>query len=159
MIGNIIPELLAEEITQYFKIAESSIRKRAPKILHEKGDHLNKVFNFILGDSYMHPHLHPGEEKVENMQLIEGSFALVIFNEAGEVKRTIILEKGKREKISVPAFTWHTYVMLTNKVVVFETMEGVYDPSTWKELAPWAPAENTSEAMPFLETLRASVLS
>ena len=158
MIENIIPELLAEEVTRHFKIAESSIRKRSPKTLHEKGDYLNKVFNFILGDSYMRPHLHPGKEKIEKMHLIQGSFALVIFDETGGVKRSILLEKGKKEYIAVPAFTWHTYVMLTKEVVVYETMEGVYDPSTWKEMAPWAPTENTSEAAPFLETLKTSVL-
>jgi cupin fold WbuC family metalloprotein len=158
MIENIIPELLADEVTRHFKIAEGSIRKRSPKILHEKCDYLNKVFNFILGDSYMRPHLHPGKEKIEKMHLIQGSFALVIFDETGGVKRSILLEKGKKEYIAVPAFTWHTYVMLTKEVVVYETMEGVYDPSTWKEMAPWAPAENTPEAAPFLETLKTSVL-
>ena len=80
MNENIVPELLEEEITQHYKVAEDSIRKRSPKILHEKGDYLNKVFNFILEDSYMHPHLHPGEEKIEKMHLIQGSFALVIFD-------------------------------------------------------------------------------
>ena len=159
MNENIIPELSEEEIVQHFKVAEDSIRKRSPKILHEKGDYLNKVFNFIVIDSYMHPHLHPGKEKIEKMHLIQGSFALVIFDETGGVKKTIVLEKGKKEYISVPAFTWHTYVMLTKEVIVYETMEGVYEPSTWKEMAPWAPAENTAEAVPFLQMLKAEALS
>ena len=154
MNENIIAELLEEDVIQHFKIAECSIRKRSPKILHEKGDYLNKVFNFILDDSYMCPHLHPGVEKIEKMHLIQGSFALVIFDENGGVKETIVLEKGKKEIIAVPAFTWHTYVMLTKEVVVYETMEGIYDPATWKEMAPWAPAENTAEAVPFLEMLK-----
>jgi cupin fold WbuC family metalloprotein len=159
MIENVIPDLSDEEIDQHFKVAGDSIRKRSPKILHEKGDYLNKVFNFILADSYMHPHLHPGEEKIEKMHLIQGSFALVIFDEKGEIKETIVLEKGKKEYIAVPAFTWHTYVMLTKEVVVYETMEGVYDQATWKELAPWAPAENTAEAVLFLEMLKAEASS
>jgi len=159
MNENIVPELFEEEIIQHFKVAEGSIRKRSHKILHEKGDYLNKVFNFILDDSYMHPHLHPGEEKIEKMHLIQGSFALVIFDEKGKVKETITLEKGKKDYIAVPAFTWHTYVMLTKKVIVFETMEGFYEPATWKEMAPWAPDENTAEAVPFLEMLKAEASS
>lgn len=159
MNENIIPELLEEEVAQYFKIAESSIRKRSPKILHEKGDYLNKVFNFILDDSYMHPHLHPGKEKIEKMHLIRGSFALVIFDENGGVQETIVLEKGKKEYIAVPAFTWHTYVMLTKEVIVYETMEGVYDPATWKEMAAWAPEENTVEAVPYLSLLKNSIVT
>ena len=157
MNENIIPELLAEEVAQHFKIAERSIRKRSPKILHGKGDYLNKVFNFILADSYMHPHLHPTKEKIEKMYLIQGSFALLIFNETGEVKKSIILEKGKNEYIAVPAFTWHTYVMLAKEVIVYETMEGVYDPSTWKKMAPWAPEENTTEATAYLSNLKLEI--
>jgi len=157
MNENVIPELSKEEVTQHFKFAEDSTRKRSPKILHEKGDYLNKVFNFILEDSYMHPHLHPGEEKIEKMHLIQGSFALIIFDENGEVKETLVLKKGKKEYIVVPAFTWHTYVMLTKEVIVYETMEGVYDPTTWKEMAYWAPSENTENAVPFLEMLKTKV--
>ncbi len=69
----------------------------------------------MLFDSYMHPHLHPGEEKIEKMYLIDGSFALVLFNDKGDINETIILEKGKKESVEVPAFTWHTYVMLSTK--------------------------------------------
>ena len=154
-----IPSLLEGEISDYFGIANSSIRKRSPKILHNKGDYLNKVFNFILFDSYMHPHLHPGEEKIEKMYLINGSFALVLFNDKGDIDETIILEKGKKESFEVPAFTWHTYVMLKNEVIIYEEMDGVYDPSSWKEMAPWAPLENSLESAIYLETLKSKLVA
>ena len=102
----------------------------------------------------MHPHLHPSSEKIEKMYLVKGSFGLLIFDDDGKVTDTIILEKELNTFLEVPAFTWHTYVMLTKEVVVYETMEGVYDQATWKEMAPWAPAENTTEAVPFLEKLK-----
>ena len=62
-----IPELSNKEIKFHFTEANKTSRRRSPLILHEKGDYLNKVFNFILEDSYMHPHLHPSDEKIENM--------------------------------------------------------------------------------------------
>ena len=154
MISNKVPQLSEKEINKYFDLSQNSERKRAPKILHKKGDYANKVFNFILSDSYMHPHLHPSKEKIEKMYLIHGSFALIIFDDKGEVKETIILEKGKREFLAVPSFTWHTYVMLSEKVIIYETMEGVYDPSTWKKMAPWAPKENSLDASKYLEMLK-----
>ena len=159
MVDKIIPILLENEISYHFALANSSIRKRSPKILHKKGDYLNKVFNFILFDSYMHPHLHPGEEKIEKMYLIDGSFALVLFNDKGDINETIILEKGKKESVEVPAFTWHTYVMLKNEVIIYEEMDGVYDPSSWKEMAPWAPLENSSESAIYLEALKANLVA
>jgi cupin fold WbuC family metalloprotein len=127
--------------------------------MHKQGDYHNRVFNFILEDSYMHPHLHPSEEKIEKMFLLDGSFALITFDDDGEVTNTYVLAKGGRESIDVPAFTWHTYVMLTKEVIVFETMEGVYNPSTWKKMAPWAPSENTLEAPTYLEILKSKVVA
>jgi cupin fold WbuC family metalloprotein len=149
-----LPKLSDEELSQYFIEAERSPRKRFPKIIHNQGDYHNKVINFVLYDSYMQPHLHPGNEKIEKMYLLAGSFALMLFDEKGEISSTIILEKGGRESVNVPAFTWHTYVMLTEKVVIYETMEGVYKPSTWKKMASWAPLENTSEAINYLNILK-----
>ena len=87
------------------------------------------------------------------MYLVRGSFALVIFNNDGDIKNIHILEKDKKEFVSVPAFTWHTYVMLTNEVIIYEEMEGFYNPDTWKKMAKWAPNENTPEAITYLHDL------
>ena len=149
-----IPEPSLEDINYYFDLAYHSERRRSPKIMHKKGDYINKVFNFILSDSYMQPHLHPGSEKIEKMYLIKGSFALIIFDDKGNVKETVVLSKGEKEFVSVPAYAWHTYVMLTNEVIVYETMDGVYEPSSWKEMASWAPKENAVGASNYLETLK-----
>jgi cupin fold WbuC family metalloprotein len=127
--------------------------------MHKKGDYINKVFNFILSDSYMQPHLHPGSEKIEKMYLIKGSFALIIFDDKGNVKETVVLSKGEKEFVSVPAYAWHTYVMLTNEVIVYETMDGVYEPSSWKEMASWAPKENAVGASNYLETLKNNLVN
>ena len=158
MTAEKIPELSSDEVSLYFSVAKNSERCRSPKIMHKQGDYHNRVFNFILEESYMHPHLHPSEEKIEKMYLLDGSFALITFDDDGEVTNTYVLAKDGRESIDVPAFTWHTYVMLTKEVIVFETMEGVYNPSTWKKMAPWAPSENTLEAPAYLERLKSKVV-
>ena len=93
MPTNRIPEPSLDDINYYFDLAYNSERRRSPKIMHKKGDYINKVFNFLLSDSYMQPHLHPGSEKIEKMYLIKGSFALIIFNDDGEIIESIILEK------------------------------------------------------------------
>ena len=151
-----LPKLSSEEVSQHFIEAEQSPRKRFPKILHNQGDYNNKVINFVLADSYMQPHLHPGEEKIEKMYLLDGSFALITFDDEGEITNTLVLAKGKRESIDVPAFTWHTYVMLTKEVIIYETMKGVYNPTTWKKMASWAPLENTKDSLSYLNDLKKS---
>ena len=157
MILNKPPHLSEKEIKEYFDLAQNSEKRRTPKILHKKSDYLNKVFNFVLSDSYMHPHLHPSDEKIEKMYLVKGSFALIIFDNEGKITESIKLEEGKKEFIAVPAFTWHTYIMLSDEVIIYETMEGIYEIDTWKKMASWAPKENSLDAESYLEILKSKV--
>ena len=152
-----IPELSNKEIESHFIQANKTTRRRSPLILHQKGDYLNKVFNFILEDSYMHPHLHPSDEKIENMYLIKGSFGLIEFDNKGNINKTTILKEGNLTSIKVPAFTWHTYVMLSQENIVYETMEGKYEPNSWKKMAPWAPIEESNQAPSYLQELKSSL--
>lgn len=60
------PPMLSElDLQEDLIKARSSPRRRYPKLLHKPGDELNHVFNFIIRDSYMRPHMHPGDEKIE----------------------------------------------------------------------------------------------
>lgn len=149
-----IPVISQIEIDEFMQKAAESPRQRYPKILHEPGDEFNRVFNFMKAGSYMQPHLHPGEEKIEKMYLIQGKFAVLFFDENGKIKDIVLLEKGKKEHIEIPAFACHTYVMLTDEVVCYETMMGKYDPETWKKLAKWAPSEDSPESLAFLTMLK-----
>ena len=158
MQSDLIPKIPKEDMLYFYNEAEHSIRRRYNHILHKKGDYLNRVFNFLYQDSYMQPHLHTGPERTEKMYLIEGSFALITFNNNGAINKITTLSIGERDYIEVPPKTWHTYVMLTEEVVIYETMEGSYDPLTWKEMASWAPIENTKEGVTYLEYLKNQAL-
>ena len=105
----------------------------------------------------MQPHLHPSDEKIENMYLIKGSFGLIEFDDNGSITKTTLLTEGNLTSIKVPAFTWHTYVMLSRKNIVYETMEGKYEPNSWKKMASWAPVEDSEEAHSYLEGLKSSL--
>lgn len=156
MKATAIPELSEQEINDGIALAASSARRRHPKLLHRPGAELNRVFNFMMHDSYMQPHLHPGEEKVEKIYLVQGKIAALFFDEQGAIKERTLLEKGGTELIEVPAFTWHTYVMLSEHAISYETMMGVYEPSTWKNFAPWAPPEGSPESSTYLNFLKAA---
>lgn len=154
MSDSAIPQLSEREIEEGLSQARSSSRHRYPKLLHKPGDEFNRVFNFITRGSYMQPHLHPGEEKIEDIYIVEGKMATIFFDDQGVVRNVVLLEKGGLEYVKVPAFAWHTYVMLTDEVVTYETMMGRYDPLTWKQFAVWAPAENSPESLSYLSTLK-----
>ena len=145
--------MTANDKKKYFEKASLSIRKRFPLIIHKKGDEFNQVFNFILRESYMQPHMHPASKMIEKMHLISGSFKLIIFRDNGEPLKVYNVDKNNN-RIAVPSFTWHTYVMTSKKTIVFETMEGVYDPKTWKKIPAWAPEESNIKAKEYYENLK-----
>jgi cupin fold WbuC family metalloprotein len=108
----------------------------------------------MMADTYMQPHLHPAAEKIERISLVEGRIAVLYFDEGGKVKDVTVLDKGRCDYVDVPAFTWHTYVMLTDSAITCETMMGRYEPATWKDFAAWAPREGTPEAAAYLDDLK-----
>lgn len=150
-----IPTLSEQDIQEGLRSAELSPRRRHPKILHKPGAEFNQVFNFNMHDTYMQPHLHPGEEKIEEIYVVSGKIAVLYFDNAGAITKITHLQKGGTEVIKVPAFTWHTYVMLTDRTVSYETMMGKYDPKTWKHFADWAPLENSEASYDYLNFLKA----
>jgi cupin fold WbuC family metalloprotein len=153
-----IPKHSDAILKEYLQKASESPRRRFPKIMHQPGDEFNQVFNFMMEDTYMQPHMHPGIEKIEKMYLVRGSFAVLFFNETGKVEKISVLENGGCEYIEIPAFVWHTYVMLKDKVITYETMMGKFDPKTWKTPSKWAPGENTPESKTYLDSLKMQVL-
>ena len=152
-----IPKLSPADMSEYLQKAASSPRRRYPKILHKPGDEFNRVINVMMEDMYMQPHLHPGKGNIEKMHIVQGKFAVLLFHEKGEIDQIILLEKGTIEYVEIPSLAWHTYVMLSETVISYETMMGKYNPETWKTLAEWAPAENTKESFAYLNELKQKV--
>lgn len=153
-----IPAITEEEKKEGILLADASPRRRHPRILHQPGAEFNEVFNFMMGDSYMQPHLHPGEEKIEMIYLVQGKVAVLFFDDKGAVTKCTLLEKEGVDMIAVPAFTWHTYVMLTPSAITYETMMGKYEPQTWKEFFAIAPGENTADSEGYLAFLKKEAL-
>ena len=145
-VASIYPQLTEDEIKAGLLIAQTSSKHRHALILHKPGDEFNRAVNFILRDSYMQPHMHPGSEKIEDIYLIAGTMSVFFFDENGRIEQSYLLHDESLKKVTVPAFTWHTYTVLSEFAVTYETMMGVYDVKTWKKFAMWAPPELTSES-------------
>ena len=149
-----IPVLSEKEIIDGLYQANTSSRRRYPKILHQEGAEFNEVFNFMMIDSYMQPHLHPGAEKIEKIYLVQGKVAVLFFDDNGSVTKSTLLQREGIDMIAVPAFTWHTYVILTASAITYETMMGKYEPQTWKSFFTIAPPENSLQSKKYLSFLK-----
>ena len=148
------PHLAQSKIEFLTKQALEAIRLRYAEILHKPGDELNRVVNCICNPSYMRPHLHPGPEKIEEITVLQGTLCLLFFGDRGEIVRSTTLSAKAEKFIRIPAFSWHTYVISSQICITYESMMGRYDPKTWKEMAPWAPEENTEQADKYLSELK-----
>ena len=154
MTSVVVPKISECDLEGLLSKAHESPRLRYPRILHNQGDEFNRVLNFMLNGSYMEPHLHSGVKKIEDIYLLKGKLSVIFFDNLGKVENTTLLEKRGDAHIQIPAFTWHTYVILSEYAVTYETMMGKYDPSTWKDFPNWAPKEGTPESKSYLLYLK-----
>ena len=113
MSSQTIPSITNTAVAEGFSRARESPRRRYAHILHQPGADFNEVFNFMLKDSYMQPHLHPSDEKCEDIHVLSGQLLLHFFSDSGEVTQSFLMEPFGLSHVRVPAFTWHTYAMLT----------------------------------------------
>lgn len=155
-----IPQLSKEEIKEYLLQAEKSERRRALKILHERGAELNRTVNFMMSDTYLQPHNHPpeeGKEKIERYKILGGKLGIVFFDGAGNVTRSVILDETS-EVYPVNPSEWHTPIVLSEYALCYEEVRGVYDSLRYKEMAEWAPKENTPQVPAYLNFLKKEAL-
>lgn len=139
------------------RAAHSSPRKRSIVRLHEHGDKVQRMFNALQPSSYTRPHRHSDPDKVELFVALRGSLLVVRYSDDGTpLEGLVISEGGPVRGVEIPAGAWHSIVALERDTVVFEVIEGPYDPATHKRFAPWAPPEDDREAgLDYIAGLRA----
>ncbi|QWC95538.1 WbuC family cupin fold metalloprotein [Polynucleobacter paneuropaeus] len=126
-------------------------------------DAVQLLVNAVDVNSYIRPHRHLMDPKSECLIALKGSFALVSFDDGGTVEDVIKFGSeshiGDVENfgVNIPPGIWHTVIALTKNSVLFESKSGPFFPLRAKEFAFWAPPENSSEAIYFLENLRKHV--
>lgn len=132
--------------------ARNSPRKRKNRNLHTSDDApANRLLNAVEPGSYVAPHRHLDPAKDETFVVLRGRFGLVIFDDAGKVIQTQVIEAGGDVNgVDIPHGTWHSLVSLQSGSVFFEAKAGPYIPITPEEKAPWAPAENDAAAADYL---------
>jgi cupin fold WbuC family metalloprotein len=137
--------------------AKRNSRKREILALQRgNADALQRMINAIEPGSYVRPHRHHVPPKAESVVLLAGSVGFVAFHADGTLNRdACILLHRSRGAVALDCreSVWHTFFALEPDTVVFESKSGPFNPDTDKEFAPWAPAEGSPDAAPYLERL------
>jgi len=152
MIRFIDRQLLDEVSTE----ARNSSRLRKNRNFHESdAAPANRLLNAIEPGSYVAPHRHLDAAKDETFIVLRGRLGLVLFDDAGDIILTQIIEAGRDVcGVDIPRGTWHSIVSLAPGSVFFEAKAGPYLPFAPEEKASWAPAENGAGAKEYLERLQ-----
>lgn len=152
MIRFIDRQLLDEVSTE----ARNSSRLRKNRNFHESdAAPANRLLNAIEPGSYVAPHRHLDAAKDETFIVLRGRLGLVLFDDAGDIILTQIIEAGRDVcGVDIPHGTWHNIVSLAPGSVFFEAKAGPYLPFAPEEKAAWAPAENGAGAKEYLERLQ-----
>lgn len=147
--------------------AKINPRRRKHLNLHDShSEKCQKVINAIDMASYIAPHRHALDPKVETLVALNGSFALFTFDDGGCVTEVIKLEMPRINSKSIACFgldifpdTWHTVIALVPNSILLEIKEGPFFPDSAKEIAPWAPDEGSKDAFNYLRLLREKINS
>lgn len=156
-----IPNVGESILDAALKQAKDSERLRHAVVLHECGAYINRVFNVVVHGSYMRPHRHLGDDRAETMICVYGEFALLTFSDSGVIKSIDTVASGTPNfAAKVLPGTFHTYIILSEYSIIFEQLNGVYHPDTWKDFPNWAPLESMQEdSSAYIQKLYADVRS
>jgi cupin fold WbuC family metalloprotein len=140
------------------KSAAASPRRRMNHNFHSgPTDNPHRFLNVLLRGTYIRPHRHSNPPKAETFLVLEGSAEVILFDDRGTVTARHRLgadsPEGRLWGVDIPAGVWHTILPRTSRAVCFEVKPGPWEPSTDKEFADWAPAEDDPAAAAYSQRL------
>ncbi len=136
--------------------AAGSPRRRAIVRYHEHHEGVQRMVHAIEPASYVRPHKHEDPDKTEVFVALRGSALVLRWSDGGEIEERLELAAGgPRHGVEIPPRTWHSLLALEPRTVLYEIVEGAYDPAAHKAYAAWAPEEGSAAADEFHRALRA----
>ena len=142
----------SDELDRLCQAAAASPRRRRNLNLHPVlEDPIQRLFNAMEPGTYVRPHRHARAEGWEVMLALRGAFAILVFDPSGTVLERVDLSPSRGAfAIEIPAYTWHTAVVLAPETLLFEVKPGPYSPVEDKDFADWAPQEGEGAAAAFV---------
>ncbi|MGD1978696.1 MAG: WbuC family cupin fold metalloprotein [Akkermansiaceae bacterium] len=113
---------------------------------------VQRLLNFLQPGTYIRPHCHPLPHATESVCVLAGQLELLIFEPNGEILERHHLTP-ERPLVDLEPGVWHGMIVHQPDTIIFEVKQGPYDPSTDKEFASWAPAEDSDEVAAYLAKL------
>lgn len=128
--------------------AKESHRQRMNFNFHDHPSaRIQRMLNAMEPGTYIRPHKHENPDKLEVFVCLRGSFAVIIFDDEGNITDLEILNPLEgRFGVEIGPRIWHSLVAIETGSVAYEIKDGPYDAAVDKNFALWAPPEETPEA-------------
>jgi len=145
--------------------ADKSPRLRMHQNIHQSySEPCQRLFNAIGEGSYIRPHRHLLDPKIETLIAIKGKFALIEFDDIGNILSIIRFgtEKYYQDQVisvgvEISSTIWHTVIAEMSDSVLLEIKPGPFIEYSAKEFASWAPQEGSVEANHYLLHLKSEI--
>lgn len=143
--------------------AKVNDRLRQHRNIHQSyQESCQRLFNAIEPGSYIRPHRHASDPRDELLVAVRGLMALITFDDDGRILSVVRLGTEQYGAESCPVAelsseVWHTIIAIEKDCVLLEIKAGPFDPDRPKDMAPWAPEDNTEGVEAYLSNLIAEV--
>lgn len=143
MSANTVKKVTARLIRELGQKAATAQRRRTNYNFHESpNDPVQRLVVAMQKETYIRPHRHAAENKMEFAIAVQGRMQVVLLNNNGAVAERIDLTPGGATVgLEIPSHVWHTWLALDDNAVFFECKCGPYNPDTTNVFAPWSPPE------------------
>lgn len=129
-----------DDLAELSRLGLATQEQRTRLCVHEGPDSLvHEMFIIHTHDTYVRPHRH--KAKSESFQVLEGRGTLVLFDDEGNIERTLKLgglSTGETFYFKMPAQVWHMLIIESEVIVFKEVTQGPFDADDC-EFPDWAP--------------------
>lgn len=147
----------AAQVQQMAQQALTHPRRRSHLNWHEPAtDTVQRFWVHMQAGTYVRPHCHCQQDRLETTVLVDGAADLLLFDEAGIVLARHALHPQGLRAIELQPHEWHSFY-IPQSATLFEVKAGPYEPTQDKRFAEWAPAEGDANVPAFLQRLATAV--
>lgn len=136
--------------------AAAGARGRSHRTWHDpQRDGVQRFFVHMRPGTYVRPHCHAIESRIETTVLLTGSVELLLFDADGRLLDRLPMTPDGLQGVEIAPREWHGFVVHAPSTL-FEVKQGPYDPTTDKRFADWAPPEGAAAVPAFRQWLAAA---
>ena len=147
--------LSESDLKRGLKASRESPRLRMILPVHrEQEADVQRLVNFLQPGSYIRAHLHPRDHASESIVILQGSIRFFTFDDNGKILTDHVLTSTPVPAVlDIEPGVWHTFLVLEEDTVLFESKKGPYDKEADKTFASWAPEEGSGKAKVWMDRL------